>query len=127
MAGIARLAVEEQSTIDRQRLNQMVEALGEASAARIISAALEQLRLALNRTEAAIARGDLVAVACDADRISRLAWQLGLVSMAAVAIDVGTCAERRDAGGLAATSARLRRIGDSSLTRICDRPDPDAG
>jgi len=125
MTGISRLAIEEQMTIDHQRLNNMVAALGEDAASRIIAAALEQLAVAMSRLVAAVDRGDLVGVGCDADRISRLAWQLGLVTMAAVAVDVGTCAERRDSGGLRATSARLRRIGNHSLTGIWDRLPAD--
>jgi len=111
--------------IDHQRLNNMVAALGENAASRIISAALEQLAVAMSRLAGAIDRGDLVGVGCEADRISRLAWQLGLVTMAAVAVDVGTCAERRDSGGLRATSARLGRISNHSLTGIWERPPPD--
>lgn len=123
MVKIARLAVEERVTIDHRRLEGIVHDLGETTAAEVIGAALEQLALALSRTLTAVSHGDLVGVARDADRLSRLAWQLGLVTLASVAIDVGRCAERRDDGALTATSARLMRIGNQSLTRVWDRPD----
>lgn len=122
MVKIARLAVEEQVTIDRRRLEGIVAELGEPTAAEIIGAALEQLALALSRVNEAAERGNLAAVTCEADRLSRLAWQIGLVTLAGVAIDVGRCAEAREAGALAATSARLQRIGNRSLTHIWDPP-----
>ncbi|WP_134678624.1 hypothetical protein [Paracoccus ravus] len=122
MAEIARLALEEQMTIDRQRLDAIVAELGNVAAMQIISAALEQLALAMTRTVEAVDKGDLASVTRDADRLARLAWQLGLVTMAGVAVDVGRCAEGRDQAALLATAARLRRIGGLSLTRIWDPP-----
>lgn len=122
MTGIARLALEESVSIDMHRLEEIVQELGEATAVHVIAAALEELAVALTRTVAAAQVGALADVATQADRLARLAWQVGLVTLAGVAVDVGTCAERRDAGALAATSARLARIGNRSLTRIWDRP-----
>lgn len=123
MAKIASLAVEETVSIDLHRVEQIVTELGEDAAAQVIGAALEQLALCLTHTVTAADRGELAGVVSHADRLSRLAWQVGLVTLAGVAVDVGSCAERRDAGALAATTARLRRIGNQSLTRIWDRPD----
>lgn len=125
MVKIASLAPEERVTIDHRRLEGIVHELGETTAAQVIGAALEQLALALGRTVSAAECGDLAAIARDADRLSRLAWQMGLVTLAGVAIDVGRCAEYRDMGGLGATIARLTRIGNQSLTRIWDVPEPD--
>lgn len=122
MTKIARLAVAESVTIDMQRLEEIVRELGEDTAVHVIGAALEQLARALTRTVAAAERRDLAAVADLADRLSRLAWQVGLVTLAGVAIDVGSCAERRDEDALAATASRLKRIGNQSLTQIWDEP-----
>jgi hypothetical protein len=68
-------------------------------------------------------KGDLAAVADHADQLSRLAWQVGLVTLAGVAVDVGSCAERQDRTGLAATASRLRRTGNRSLTQIWETPE----
>lgn len=124
MTKVARLAVEESVSIDMHRLEEIVRELGENTAAQVINAALEQLALALTSTVTAADRADLAIVVTHADRLSRLAWQVGLVTLAGVAIDVGSCAERRDMGALAATVARLRRIGNQSLTQIWDHPEP---
>lgn len=122
MTKVARLAVEESVSIDMQRLEEIVRELGENTAAEVITAALEQLALALTRTVTAADRAELSEVVAHADRMSRLAWQVGLVTLAGVAIDVGSCAERREMGALAATVARLRRIGNQSLTQVWDQP-----
>ena len=62
----------------------------------------------------------------DADRLSRLAWQIGLVSLSGVAIDLGFCAERSDMSALEAVRARLMRVGNRSLTQIWDCCDLNA-
>lgn len=124
MTKIAPLAVAESITIDMHRLAEIVHELGEATAAHVIGAALEQLALALTHTVAASENAELAKVADNAERLSRLAWQVGLVTLAGVAVDVGSCAERRDMDALAATTARLKRIGNQSLTQIWDQPDP---
>ncbi|SMO70599.1 hypothetical protein [Paracoccus laeviglucosivorans] len=121
MTKIARLTVAENATIDTHRLNEIVHELGENAAVQVIGAALEELALAMNHVLQAVARGDLAQVAEHADRLSRLAWQVGLVTLAGVAVDVGSCAERRELRALTATSARLGRVGNQSLTQIWDR------
>ncbi|MDQ7260770.1 hypothetical protein NM680_03030 [Paracoccus sp. PS-1] len=123
MTKIAILAVDETVRIDLQRLEQIIGELGEATAVQVIGAALEQLALALRRTLAASRQGDLGAAVSNADQLSRLAWQVGLVTLAGVAIDVGACAERRDRPALAATTRRLERIGNRSLTELWDVPE----
>ena len=122
MTKIAVLTVDETVRIELQRLEQIIQELGEATAAQVIGAALEQLALALTRTVAAGAAGDLAGVVTHAEQLARLAWQVGLVSLAGVAVDVGSCAERQDRTALAATSARLHRIGNRSLTEIWETP-----
>ena len=125
MAKIARLSVDEPISIDMNRLEEIVSELGESNASDVIGAALEQLALALDRTLTAIERGELARAVTHAERLSRLAWQVGLVTLAAVAVDVGRCAEQRNLAALAATGARLDRIGNRSLTEIWDPPRKD--
>ncbi|MFT4011996.1 MAG: hypothetical protein QM682_01095 [Paracoccus sp. (in: a-proteobacteria)] len=124
MTKVALLAVDENASIDMHRLEEIVSELGESAAAQVIGAALEQLALALTRTAEAAERAELATTTL-AEQLARLAWQVGLVTLAGVAIDVGHCAERRDMAALAATTARLRRIGNQSLTRIWDDPEPE--
>lgn len=122
MTKIAVLTVDETVRIELQRLEQIIQELGEATAAQVIGAALEQLALALTRTLAACEAGDAAGVVTHAEQLARLAWQVGLVTLAGVAVDVGSCAERQDRTALAATSARLGRTGNRSLTEIWETP-----
>lgn len=118
------LAMHEAVLVDTRRLGEIFDELGETAAQNIICAALEQLAAALADTREAAMEGDTARLAERAEMLSRLAWQVGLTSLAGVAIDVVACAERRDATGLAATLARLMRIGNRSLTEIWDGSGP---
>ncbi|CAM3154892.1 hypothetical protein SAMN04488021_10538 [Paracoccus aminovorans] len=120
MSKIALLSVNDAIRIDVQRLEQIVRELGEDCAAQVIGAALEELARTLRRTTTAAQQDDLGVVVSSADQLSRLAWQVGLVTLAGVAVDVGACAESRDRIALASTAARLERIGNLSLTRLWD-------
>lgn len=124
MAQITALAVTEPVRVDARRVGDIVGELGETAAQNVIGLALEQLATILTATDAALEANDLARAATHADRLSRLAWQIGLLSLAGVAMDLGSCAERRDMGALAAVRARLMRVGNRSLTAIWDRPGP---
>lgn len=120
---IASLAIDESVRIDGRRMNEIVAELGSVAAENVISMALEQLAKALERIRAAASRHDLGEVAHHADRLSRLAWQLGLTSLAGVAVDVCSCIDTGDVIGAEATMARLLRVGSRSLTDIWNDQD----
>ncbi|MFV0385652.1 hypothetical protein [Paracoccus sp. (in: a-proteobacteria)] len=121
MAQISSLAVSEPIRVDARRVGDIVNELGEQAAQNVLGLALEQLAWALTATDEALEQGDMAQAVAHADRLSRLAWQVGLLSLAGVAMDLGNCAERRDASALAAVRARMMRVGNSSLTTIWDR------
>lgn len=114
------LAVQEPVQVDARRLNEIVDELGETAAQDVICVALEQLAQTLADARQAAMAGDTAELTARAEMLSRLAWQVGLTTLAGVAVDVAACAERRDGIGLAATLARLIRIGNRSLTEIWD-------
>jgi hypothetical protein len=121
MAQVTALAVSEPVRVDTRRVGDIISELGETAAQTVIGLALEQLAGALMATDSAVRAGDLGSAVADSERMSRLAWQIGLLSLAGVAMDLGSCAERGDAVALAAVHARLMRIGNRSLTAIWDR------
>ena len=125
MGNLTVLAVQEPVRVDARRIEEIVGELGETAAYNIICVALEQLAQGLADTRHAAVQGEMPALIGRAEQLSRLAWQVGLPSLAAVAVDVTACAERRDATALAATLARLMRIGNRSLTEIWDQDGPD--
>ena len=120
MAQVKALAISEAVRVDARRVDDIVNELGENAAQNVIGLALEQLAGAMTATDEAYQKGDLAAAAGHAGRLSRLAWQIGLVSLAGVAMDLGSCVERRDTIGLTAVHARLMRVGNRSLTAIWD-------
>ncbi|SHM16252.1 hypothetical protein SAMN05444389_104161 [Paracoccus solventivorans] len=126
MAELTVLTMTEKVQIDSRRLAEIVDELGETAAHDVLTLALEQLARGLQDLRAAAAQGDAAALAMRAEMLARLAWQLGMTSLAGVAVDVAVCAERRDDIGLAATLGRLLRIGNRSLTEIWDE-DPGPG
>lgn len=121
MAQISALAISEAVRVDSRRVAEIVAELGETSAQHVIGLALEQLAAALTSVEGALNDNDLAQAAAHAERMSRLAWQIGLLSLAGVAMDLGSTAERGDVPALAAIRARLLRVGNRSLTAIWDR------
>jgi hypothetical protein len=98
----------------------IVNELGEVAAEGLIQLAagtdgdLRSMRLQDDAPAAATASATVE----QAERLSRLAWQVGLVSLAGVAVDVADCARRGDVVALEATLARMVRVADRSLTDI---------
>lgn len=123
MGYVTALAVDEPVRVDARRVGDIVNELGQVAAQNVIGMALEQLAGALTAIDDAILRGDMADTVLNADRLSRLAWQVGLTSLSGVAVDLGACAERRDLGALAAVRARLMRVGNRSLTQIWESAD----
>lgn len=121
MADISALIISESIRVDRRRVSDIIVELGETAAQNVIGMALEQLAETLVTVQEALARGDLAQAAAQAERLSRLAWQIGLLSLAGVAMDLGSTAERGDLTAVAAIGARLTRVGNRSLTAIWDR------
>lgn len=121
MAQITALAVSEPVRVDARRVGDIVNELGATGAEHVIGLALEQLAAALGAVDDAIRDDDLPAAVGHSDSLARLAWQIGLLSLAGVAMDLGVCAQRRDLASLAAVRARLMRVGNSSLTEIWER------
>ena len=121
MAQIMALAVSEPVRVDSRRVGDIVTELGETAAQNVIGLALEQLAGALTAADKAVAGDDLTEAVRQCDLLARLAWQIGLLSLAGVAMDLGGCAEKRDLVAIGAIHARLMRVGNRSLTAIWDR------
>ncbi|WP_295045798.1 hypothetical protein [uncultured Paracoccus sp.] len=121
MAQITALAVSEPVRVDSRRLGDIVTELGETAAQNVIGLALEQLAAALTGADKAVRAGDLSEAARQCDLLARLAWQIGLLSLAGVAMDLGFCADRKEKVAIGAVHARLMRVGNRSLTAIWDR------
>jgi len=123
VADISCLHHQEGVRLDPVRLVALYAELGEARAEVVIGRAMEELAaklLALQRVASAQARAPVIA---GADQLCALAAQVGMTSLVDVGHDVAACAQAGDAAALAATLARLVRIGDRSLTAVWDLQD----
>ncbi|MDO5605244.1 MAG: hypothetical protein Q4G25_08810 [Paracoccus sp. (in: a-proteobacteria)] len=120
MTDIAPLAPQEAVRFDSGRVQDIVNELGETAAESVIQHALEQMAGAVALLQDATAAGNGHALIAQAERLSRLALQVGLVSLSGVAGDVAICARRGDPVALNATLARVVRIANRSLTEIWD-------
>lgn len=118
MTNVSALAVDEPVRVDAKRVGDIVTELGERAAENVITLALEQMALALEEIAGAQKRNDRDLIRQQADRLARLAWQVGLVSMSGIAVDVAQCARRDDPVALGAVMGRLLRVGNRSLTQI---------
>lgn len=120
MTRMAMLKVVDEVRVDTSRLDEIVFELGAPAAHQVFDSALEKLSAQLHGVEAAAQQGDAAAIVAAADQIARLAWRLGLVTLAGVAVDLARCAEGADAIARAAVQARLMRVGSCSLEALLD-------
>lgn len=115
VAAIARLSQSERVVIDRERLCILVRDLGEAGAERVVDRALNEIADRLLAVETSWAAGELGRVARTAHSLIAIADQVGLHLVAHVACDVASLAGQGDDAALAATVARLQRVGETSM------------
>lgn len=123
MKKIETLAVNETVRIDLCRIGRISDSPGGAGD-ELIGDALEQIALGMTRLRIAARDGQFAGIEAEAARLSRLAAQLGLVSLADVAADVSACTRSRDGPALAATLARARRVATRSLSEISQEDEP---
>lgn len=109
--------------LDIGQLDQLVEQLGDAGAEDILCRATEELALRLRGCETLYQRRDAAALRKQARSQIAIADQIGLSSFAQCARHVVQSLDQNDPVALAATLARLMRVGEQSLFEICDLQD----
>lgn len=90
--------------------------LGAPTAEKMVTRALGELALTMARLAATVRTQDLRDVSDHFLRLSRLADDLGLISLAEVARHCRICLDRSDSTGFSAVWARLVRIAERSLS-----------
>jgi hypothetical protein len=123
---VAKLAVlhhEEGVRVNPDCLVALYAELGEAGAERVVARAMEEMNARLSEMQRFADDGDLVGLMRSARVVVKMADQIGLTSLAMVALDVITATRAGDHAGQAATLARLLRIGDRSLNAVWDLRD----
>ncbi|GAB4385533.1 MAG: hypothetical protein Kow0045_11450 [Albidovulum sp.] len=109
--------------IDSARMVSLYAELGERGAGQLIERAMEEMSARLTEIQRHADEGDAEALIKSARLLSKMAEQVGMQSFATVAGDVMKAMRAKDGPGLAATLARLQRIGDRSLSAVWDLHD----
>ena len=109
--------------LDAARLEELYTQLGEADAENVVCRALEELAARLSHTERCYREIRVTDMRKSARSLIAIAEQIGMLKLAQVAGDVTRCIDESDRVGLAATLARLLRIGERSLSEIWDLQD----
>lgn len=123
MATTMRLMFDEKVRLDSDRLAELYVQLGEAGAQDVVCRAMEELAVRLTRLNEAYQTNMTRDLRKGAKGLIGIAEQVGMQRLADVARNVHSCADENDPIALAATMARLLRIGDCSLTAVWDLQD----
>ena len=123
MGRITSLEQQEPVDLDTERLEQLYLELGSNAADNVVCRALEELAARLSRVGRCHGEGRLDDMVRNARGVAAMAGQLGMHRVAAVANDVIRCTGAGDPVALAATLARLVRLGERCLTEIWDLQD----
>lgn len=110
----------EKVRLDNAHLKALYERLGPNGAEDFISRTMEELAVQLAKLNRSYGAGQLDDVLRIAPLIGSLADQIGMYIVARVALDVVCLSKRNDGAALAATVARLGRVGESSLMAVWD-------
>lgn len=124
MAQIMKIDFTEAVSIDEHRLFYTIRDLDEVEASDLIDSAMHQLTLQMRAISSAVRNGELRQISADAEQLARLAWKIGLTSLARIAKDLATCAKQGNVKTLPAIEARISRVGDRSLAVMSRRHDP---
>lgn len=117
---VATLRFSDAARVDTGRLNTICDQMGQANGEAVICAAMEDLAGLLQKAHSAWINCDMDALHLTMRQVSGIAERIGLITLTDVARDVADLAVSHDDAGLAATMARLTRLGEGSLIAIWD-------
>lgn len=123
MSPVTMLAPEEPARLDIETLSDLYGDMGPRAAEEAVCRAMEELALRLAGAEKAWQAHDWTAMEVSLRRLIAIAQQIGMVGIVRVARDTRDCLTRGDTVALAATLARLLRMGERSLLALWDRQD----
>lgn len=109
--------------LDMDQLGVLYAELGESNADAVVCRALEELANRLSLIERSYYQSDLQALAKAARGLVGIADQIGMKKLSGIARTVSDLSKVGDVPALAATLARLVRMGDRSLAAIWEVQD----
>lgn len=123
MNTITQIRLVERVDIDHDRLGALYAEMGNVGAENVVCRAMEELALRMSHCDRLHRSGEMEHLRKSARSLIAISDQIGMVLLANVARDVMTCIDKSDIVALAATLARLMRIGEGSLVAIWDLQD----
>ena len=117
------LRVEEGARFDPDRLEVLCSQFGEHRAEQLVAQSLDDITHHLAALKASAQTVDLTAIAGPTQHLFDAADLIGMISLKRVASDVLECLDGSNDVALAATLARLMRIGDQSIRAVWDLED----
>lgn len=123
MDQVTLLKQDERVRLDPDRLDALFAELGDSGAEDIVCRALEDLAARLGHAERCHREDRLAEMRKSSRSLIVIADQIGMALLARVAGDVIASIDAGDRIALAATFARLLRIGERSLCKIWDVQD----
>ena len=120
MRETSRLTHDEAVRLDADALVALMRDLGRQRAEGVLARTMEEIALRLERLPEPHLSGEWQEVARRARALGAIAVQAGMTTLARVAADVASCAERGDGPALSATLARLDRIAYRSIVELWD-------
>ncbi|MFK7878667.1 hypothetical protein [Roseobacter sp.] len=118
-----KIRLKETVHVDQDRLAALYAELGEATAEDVVCRAMEELALRLSHCSRLHNASNSAELRKCARSLIAIADQIGMHVLARVAGDVMSAIDNSDDPAIAATLARLIRIGEQSLTAIWDLQD----
>lgn len=123
VTAISYLNQSESACVDVERLDALCVQLGPQGAEDVVRGAMEELALRLSHAERLFREDDRAGLRNSADSLSKVADQIGMHKLTRVASDVINAIDHSNEVAIAATLARLMRVGERSLFDIWDFQD----
>lgn len=123
LSSISQLMQAESAALDHDQLGALYAELGAIGAEDVVRRAMEELALRLSHAERQYRQDQMQDLQKGMRSLVAISDQIGMKKLAHVALDVSNAVEQGDDNAIAATLARLLRVGESSLTALWDLQD----
>ena len=123
MENITALPLRERVRQDGEAIAAIYRNLGPSAAEQMVTRALGELALAMAGIAAQVKSQELADLSRQLKKLQRMAENLGMISLSAVAADARTCLDRCDSTAFTAVWARLLRVAERSLATDKDFAD----
>ncbi len=117
---IQAINLTEMVQFDKERVAQIVARLGQRNADDVIARTMEELAVQLAKVHRDVDRGLTGEVQTAAAKIAEFSAHIGMPSLSVAAQNVANATQTNCSSALAATTARLDRVGEASLLQVWD-------